>query len=241
MTTIGLAMGSFVGTVALRLPQHADIVKGRSACPICGTRLLARDLVPLASWLVLRGRCRHCHEPIGLFYPAVELAALAIALSSAAAVSGWLVWAGCLFGWALLALALIDLREYLLHDVITLPLLAMGLAVAWCDAPQDFPGHLVGAGLGFAAFALIAARYRHWRGREGLGRGDAKLAGALGAWIGWSGLPSVVLLASLSALAVAALRQAWGARLSAADRIAFGPYLAAAGWIVWLHGPLFFG
>jgi leader peptidase (prepilin peptidase) / N-methyltransferase len=232
-------IGSFVGVVVQRLPQHEDFVLGRSACPACGARLRARDLIPLFSWIWLRGRCRTCHAPIPLFYPAVELGALAVALSAALAFSGWLLWASCLFGWALLALALIDWRDYLLPDGLTLPLLPAGLAVAWFAAPDALLDRLVGAAAGFLVFALVAAAYRRWRGRDGLGRGDAKLLAGLGGWVGASGLPSVILLASLLALAVAFGRRSFGERLSATDPLAFGPYLAAAGWIVWLCGPLF--
>ena len=235
---IALIIGSFVGVVVRRLPDGRDIVFGRSACPACGTRLLARDLVPLASWLWLRGKCRHCRAGIGLFYPAVEVAAVLVALSAATVASGWLLWVSCLFGWTLLALALIDLRAFLLPDALTLPLVPAGLAVAWLMMPDELADRVLGALFGFVAFALVALAYRHWRGREGLGRGDAKLLASLGAWVGWTGLPGVVLLASLMALALALLRRLLGSPWSATDRIAFGPYLAAAGWVIWLHGPL---
>jgi leader peptidase (prepilin peptidase)/N-methyltransferase len=234
-------IGSFVGVVVRRLPQHEDFLFGRSVCPACGARLRARDMVPLVSWLWLRGRCRRCRAPIPLFYPVVELGALAVALSAAVVLSGWMLWVSCAFGWTLLALALIDWRDYLLPDPLTLPLVPAGLLVAWFAAPDELVERLIGVAAGFLVFVLIAAVYRRLRGREGLGHGDAKLLAGLGAWVGVGGLPSVILLASLLALAATFARRLSGIRLAAADPLAFGPYLAAAGWIVWLYGPLFVG
>ncbi|MBV9861970.1 MAG: prepilin peptidase [Alphaproteobacteria bacterium] len=238
LVALGLVMGSFLGVVVRRLPAQADFVFGRSQCPACGARLAARDLVPLASWLALRGRCRHCRARIGLFYPGIELAAVAVALSAATVASGWNLLATCLFGWTLLALALIDWREFLLPDALTLPLIPAGLALAWLDAPETILDRVAGVAAGFSLFWLIAAGYRRWRGRDGLGRGDIKLMAGLGAWVGASGVPSLMLAAALLALAVTLIRRAFGERLTAVDRIPFGPYLAAAAWVVWLCGPL---
>lgn len=241
LAAVAPVIGSFLGVVVQRLPQREDFLFGRSICRACGARLSARDMIPLVSWVWLRGRCRQCRAPIPLFYPAVELGALAVALSAALVFSGWLLWVSCLFGWALLALALIDWRDYRLPDGLTLPLVPAGLLAAWFAAPDELGDRAIGAAAGFLLFVLIAAAYRHMRGREGLGRGDAKLLAGLGAWVGGSGLPTVVLLAALLALAVTFARRAFGDRLAAADPLAFGPYLAAAGWIVWLYGPLALG
>ena len=238
LTMVALVIGSFLGVLVVRLPEEADIVHGRSRCPSCGHPLAPLDLVPLASFLWRRGRCRYCLAKIGTFYPAIELAAVAVALWSASLASGWLLWASCALGWTLLTLALIDLRAHILPDVLTLPLVAAGLVVAWLDQPMLLDLHVLGAMVGYTVFAFIAWLYRSWRGREGLGAGDAKLLAALGAWSGLGALPSIVLIASLTALAVA-LAAALRGRLALSERIAFGPYLGAAGWIVWLYGPLF--
>lgn len=132
----------------------------------------------------------------------------------------------------LAALALYDLRRGRLPDWLTLPLAAAGLLIAWHGGePGDAA---LGAALGFAAFEGLALVYRRLRGREGLGGGDAKLALAAGAWVGWQGLPSVVLLAAAGALAVALARR----RLGAAESVRFGAYLAPAILLVWLIGPL---
>ena len=132
----------------------------------------------------------------------------------------------------LAALALYDLRQGRLPDWLTLPLAAAGLLLAWRSAaPADAA---LGAALGYGVFEGLAFGYRRLRGREGLGGGDAKLALAAGAWVGWQGLPSVVLVAAAGALAVALVRR----RLGAAESVPFGAYLAPAILLVWLAGPL---
>lgn len=234
-------VGSFLGLLAVRLPAGEGVVWGRSLCRRCRHPLAAADLLPLLSWLRTGGRCRHCRGALGWFYPGIELAALGVALWAAAFTSGWILVASCLLGWTLLALAAIDLRALVLPDTLTLPLIPAGLLVAWWIDPGLLPHHLLGAVLGFAAFAGVAWAYARLRGRDGLGLGDAKLLAAAGAWVSWAGLPSVVLLAGIGGLALAlagAVRQ--GAPAADAP-IAFGPWLALGTWLVWLHGPLLIG
>jgi leader peptidase (prepilin peptidase)/N-methyltransferase len=110
--------------------------------------------------------------------------------------------------------------------------------LAWALDPGLVPGHMIGAAVGFATFALIGLAYRHLRGREGLGLGDAKLLAGAGAWLGWQALPGLVLIAAVSALALALAGALAGGRLSATTRVAFGSHLALAFWLVWLLGPL---
>ena len=248
-------IGSFLGTLILRLPTERPVVFDRSRCEACETTLTWRDLVPLFSWLISRGRCRHCGARVGAFYPLIELAALAVALWAVFALPGNLAWAGAGLGWALLALAVIDARHFLLPDVLTLPLIPAGLAATWLLNPAQLPAHLLGAALGFAVFAAIAWAYRRLRGREGLGRGDAKLLAAAGAWVGWAGLPGVVVLAAVGALLTLLCARFFAQRrrfvtgvpdpacpkLSATTAVPFGPFLALGFWITWLYGPLQFG
>jgi leader peptidase (prepilin peptidase) / N-methyltransferase len=231
-------VGSFLGVVIDRLPAGRPLLLGRSTCDACARTLRPQDLVPIVSWLVRRGRCAHCGAALSLFYPAIELAAFAVALSAAWLLTGWLLIVSCVLGWVLLCLAVIDHRHLLLPDALTLPLIPAGLAVAWAIDPALLPDHLAGALAGFAAFALIALVYRRLRGREGLGLGDAKLLAAAGAWLGWQALPGVVLIGAVCALALALARAAAGGTLSATTRIAFGSYLALAFWLVWLFGPV---
>ncbi len=231
-------IGSFLATAALRLPAGKGVVAGRSACPDCGHTLAAIELIPLVSWALARGRCRHCGGRIGAFYPLFELAATGLAAWAAMVVSGWLLWASCVLGWGLLTLAAIDARHMVLPDRLTLPLAAAGLAVAGLLGPDALRGAAIGGCAGFAMFAAIGWGYQRLRGREGLGMGDAKLLGAAGAWVGWVGLPSVVALAAFAALAVALVRGLGGSRPGPDARIPFGPYLCGAAWLVWLHGPV---
>jgi leader peptidase (prepilin peptidase)/N-methyltransferase len=231
-------IGSFLGVIVTRSESPRSILWGRSVCPDCSHRLEPRDLVPILSWLVSGGRCRHCGQSVSPFYPAIELAALAVAAWSTAVASGWLIIASSLLGWLLLALALIDLRSFLLPDFLTLPLLGCGLLVAQAlDSSTTLP-HVLGAAIGFLAIVTIRQVYWILRGREGIGLGDAKLMAAAGAWVSWEGLPSVLLVATLGALTSTLLQHYRRATIRATDRVAFGAFLCVGIWLVWLYGPL---
>lgn len=230
-------VGSFLGVLVLRLPEGRPVALARSACPSCDTVLAPLELVPLLSYAMLRGRCRHCRAPIGRFHPAIELAALLVAALAVAIATGraaglvWL-WAGCVLGWTVLSLACIDLRCLRLPDVLTLPLLLLGLlATGWLD-PDSLADHAAAAAAGYFAFRLLDLAYRRLRGRSGLGAGDAKLLAAAGAWLGSAWLPLLVLLAAMATLLVALL-QGRG-RLNPLLAVPFGPGLAASLWLIWL-------
>ena len=231
-------VGSFLAVLVHRLPAGQPVVLARSHCAHCGVRLGVRDLVPLMSWLFLRGRCRHCGADIGAFYPLIEFAALGIAAWAFAWDPGGRFWPSCLLGWTLVALAVIDWRHFILPDILTLPLIPVGLALAALAAPDQLADHVIGTLAGFAAFVLIAAAYRRLRGHEGLGMGDAKLVAAAGAWVTWNGLASVVLIACVAALAVTAGKSRPGRLPSATERLPVGTYLCLGFWLVWLYGPI---
>ncbi len=226
--------GSLVGVLARRLPDGRPVALDRSRCDSCGAALNGAELVPLLSFLVLRGRCRRCGAPIAPFHWQVELAATAIALLAAL----WDpadAWSDAALGWTLLALSLIDLRCGRLPDVLTLPLIPAGLLLAWWDAPELGTDHAVAAAVGFASFRLLSLLYRRLRGRDGLGGGDAKLLAALGAWVGLAALPGVLVGAAGLGLAYALLLRARGRVVTGATALPFGPCLALAGWVVRLH------
>ncbi|MSO92485.1 MAG: prepilin peptidase [Rhodospirillales bacterium] len=230
-------VGSFLATLAARLPARRETVFARSQCPACARNLAPRDLVPVLSWAMNRGQCRYCAAPIDKSYLLMELAAVGVAVWAVVALEGAYILAGCALGWTLLTLAVIDIRHFTLPDALTVPLLALGLLLA---ALRGWPAFLdagIGAAAGFAVFAAVG--WVHWRlrSREGLGLGDAKLLAAAGAWVAWSGLASVVLVASLAALASAAARILLHGRDTPAP-IAFGPYLGIATWLIVLYGPL---
>ena len=227
-------VGSFLGVLVRRLPEGRPIAWERSRCEDCGAVLGVRDLVPLFSWLAGRGRCRFCKVRLGWFYPGVELAALAIAMIAAIVDSGTDIWLDCALGWWLLALGWIDARHWLLPDALTLPLVIAGLGAALAFDPGGLTDRALGAAIGYLALRLVALLYRKFRGRDGLGEGDAKLLAAAGAWVGASGLPQVVLIAALAGLVAAAGARLAGVRLSATSALPFGPFLALATWLVWL-------
>jgi leader peptidase (prepilin peptidase) / N-methyltransferase len=148
------------------------------------------------------------------------------------------ILASAILGAVLVTLTVVDLESYRLPDILTLPLIAAGIGLCalldW-DAPVM---RLVAAVAGYALLFFVAAVYHRLRGRHGLGLGDAKLFAAAGAWTGLEGLPSVLLVASLAALAAVGLAVATGRDISAQTRIAFGPFLALGFWAVWLYGPM---
>ncbi|MDH2352285.1 A24 family peptidase [Bradyrhizobium sp. SSUT112] len=149
----------------------------------------------------------------------------------------WL-WTTCILGWTLLILSWIDFEHFRLPDSLTFSLLLAGLATQTLLAPEQLPENLVGALLGYAGFRAIAAGYRAFRGREGLGAGDAKLMAAAGAWLGWSALPDVVLLAALFAILTILLGRLNGRTTDRSAAIPFGPFLSAAIWLTYIYGPM---
>lgn len=233
---VALVIGSFLGVVVRRLPAGRAMAMARSECESCGHVLGARELVPLISFVLQRGRCRHCGAAIGWFHPAIELAALAVAMVALCfAPNGGDVWLFAALGWALLAACWIDIAHYRLPDAITLPLLLAGLVVTWWRAPWAIYDHALAAALGYGAFRLLDALYHRLRGRHGLGQGDAKLLAAAGAWAGLAALPMIILVAGLLGLIAAlplALRRGQGGQ----TMIPFGPALALAFYAVMLAG-----
>lgn len=231
-------IGSFLGALAVRLPEGRDIVSARSECPHCGYKLRPLDLVPIVSWLALGGRCRSCRAPIGWYYPAMEVAALVVVLWAALYLEGLLLWVTVCFGWALLALVAMDLRYFLLADAITLPLIAAGfVAGGWLDGQKVWL-HVAGAMVGFLMMVAVARIYRAIRQRDGLGLGDAKLMAAAGAWVGIQSLGTVLLYAVGLALLYAMFARAIGRPIDAVTPIPLGAAIALALWVVWLYGPL---
>jgi leader peptidase (prepilin peptidase)/N-methyltransferase len=236
---LGLIAGSFIGLVSLRLPRGEGVVAGRSRCGGCGRPLPPWRLVPLLSWLAARGRCRDCGARIPIRYPLIEagcgLIGVGAALSqpdlTAAAITA-------LLGWQLLLIAIVDGENFWLPDQLTLPLLASGLAARlWLD-PADWTGPVIGIVAGFGVLWTLAVVYRRVRNREGLGGGDPILLAAGGAWVGWIGLPSVLIWASVGGLSVVAALMLTGRPVSGSDRMPFGVYLALGIALTWLLGPL---
>jgi len=232
---LGLIAGSFIGLVSLRMPRGENFVTGRSRCDACGTRLTPLNLVPVVSYVVRRGRCATCTAPIPRRYPLIELAAAGIGvwagLSQPSALPAVLT---ALLGWQLLLISLIDAEHFWLPDRLTWPLAATGLGAAILLGQPSVADSLIGAVVGFGSLWLLAWVYRQLRGRDGLGGGDPFLFAAGGAWVGWAGLPGVLLWASAAGLSVVAARLLTGGRVSGSDRLPFGPCLAVGIWATWL-------
>ncbi|MFN3912332.1 prepilin peptidase [Hyphomonas sp.] len=231
----GLLIGSGIDAAADRFAREESWIRGRSRCRACDRRLVWFELIPVFSWLAARGRCRTCKAPIGGSAPLTELAGSAIAIAGVLCAPPDTLVLTVLLGWLLLALAAIDLRTYLLPDALNAGVLALGILMDAATHPGDWPLHAAGAVIGYGLLWLVEVMYRRLRGRDGLGRGDAKLLGALGMWVGVTGLAPVLLIASLAGIAAAlsmSIRQS--SALSATTAIAFGPWIALGGFAVWL-------
>jgi leader peptidase (prepilin peptidase)/N-methyltransferase len=227
---LGLIIGSFTATLVIRWPQGRSVLMGRSHCDRCNVQLGARDLIPVASHLIARGKCRACGAAIDPRHLAIELVSAiigAVALSLNPGIAGL---GGALFGWMLIALAALDVEHFWLPDRLTLPLAALGIGLG-LGAIED---RVIGGAAGFAALAGIAYVYKLTRGREGLGGGDPKLFGAIGAWLGWQALPFILLGASGTGLVWALLRHLRGTPIAATDRLPFGALMAIVAFPLWI-------
>jgi len=234
---LGLAIGSFLNVVVWRVPRGASVASPPSACPRCGHRIRARDNIPVLSWLLLRGRCRDCAEPIAARYPLVE-AGTAVLFALVAAIAGptWSLPVLLYLAAISLALALIDLDVHRLPDAIVLPaypVCAALLALAsWNPGGEPSWGALGRAAIGGAGLlALYLAAALVYPG--GMGLGDVKLAGVLGlclAWFGWSVLAvggfAAFLLGGLYAVGLVVARRA-----GRKSGIPFGPWMLAGAWL----------
>ena len=257
-TLLGLIVGSFLNVVILRLPRMMELAWKRecreilelepveeqrlslmfppSRCGSCGAGIKAWQNIPVVSWLLLRGRCAQCQAPVSLQYPLIE-AVTAVISAVCAWRFGWSLQLlpALLLSWALLTLAVIDLRTQLLPDDITLPLLWLGLALSFLPAFAGMHDALIGAMAGYLSLWTVFQLFRVITGKEGMGYGDFKLLAALGAWLGWQALPMIILLSSVVG-AVVGLGMVALRRHGKDIPMAFGPYLAAAGWIALIWG-----
>jgi leader peptidase (prepilin peptidase)/N-methyltransferase len=225
-------LGSFLNVVIHRLPRGESLVHPRSRCPHCGTQIAGYDNIPIVSWLLLRGRCRHCRAPISPRYPAVELIT-ALLFAAVVLVRGFdddLILE-LPFVAALIALAGIDLDHKLLPNKIVYPLAAWGVVAVLIADRDDLVEHLVaGAGAFLFLFVAVLAYPR------GMGMGDVKLAGAMGIYLGAAVIPAFLvafLTGSVVGIAIIA-REGADARKKA---LPFGVFLALGGIVGVLAGP----
>lgn len=232
---LGAIIGSFLATIVSRWPRGASVVTGRSRCDGCGRALGVVDLVPLVGWLVARGKCRTCGARIDPVHPFIEAGAALIGGVCALAFPPLTALLLAVGGWLLLTLAVLDARHLWLPDALTLPLAALGLTLGDWVLPASFESRAIGAAAGAGLLFLLALGYRRLRGREGLGLGDAKLLGAIGAWLGWQALPFVLVIASVTALLWVLALRLRGEKIEAQMRVPLGTFLCIAvvpGWMI---------
>ncbi|UVW29569.1 A24 family peptidase [Massilia sp. H6] len=254
----GLLVGSFLNVVIHRIPrmmqresdnyvaqesgkpaphqERYNLMVPRSSCPHCSHQITALENIPVISWLALRGKCSNCKAPISARYPAVELLTGTLA--------GVLVWtfgsgmaglATLLFLFLLVAMTFIDVDTQLLPDDLTYPLLWAGLLVNLHGTFVPLQDAVIGAAAGYLVLWAVYWLFKLVTGKEGMGYGDFKLLAALGAWLGWAMLPTIILLSSVVG-AVVGISLIVFAKRGRDKPIPFGPYLAAAGLIALLYG-----
>ena len=229
---LGAVIGSFLNVVIHRVPLGESLVSPGSHCPSCGAAVRARDNVPVLSWLLLRGRCRDCGAPISPRYPTVE-ALTAAAFAAVVAARGFDndLWLELPFVACLIALAGIDLDHQLLPNKIVYPMAIYGVAATALVESGDLAEHLIAGAGAFLFLLLVVLAYP-----RGMGMGDVKLGGAMGAFLGLSILPALLaafLTGTVFGLAVIA-REGAQARKKA---VPFGIFLAIGGLVGVLAGP----
>ena len=206
-----------------------------SCCQDSRIHFVLSDLVPLLPWIMSRGRCRYCGTKVPAVVPIVEVATIGIVTATIVLVQkDALAFAGCVLGWLVALLVVADLRHQLLPDRLTAALLASGLLASLFLPPPDFLGALAGAAIGSGSFFALRALYLRFRGIEGLGLGDVKLMAGLGAWLGPTWLPLLVLISAMAGLTVVFLHS-WrnGVMVSGSSPVAFGAYLCGAALLLW--------
>ena len=254
---VALAIGSFLNVVIYRLPlilerkaqaesrgvlrisalteTRFDLVFPRSHCPDCNGVISPRHNIPVISWFILRGKCFMCAGKIPLRYPIIESITCLLAILTVS-IWGYSISALLYFVFlaSLMALLIIDARTTLLPDQITLPLVWLGLLASYQSInTNDFPSpmsSLLGAIIGYGSLWLINHGFRLVRGQNGMGNGDFKLTAALGAWLGWQALPTVILISSILGLGYALFKIRLG-QLSTEEAIPFGPFLSVGGCV----------
>ena len=256
---IGILVGSFLNLVIYRLPImmqsewryecetflqlpvthqsiHFNLALPASHCPHCKTAIKAYDNIPLLSFCLLAGKCRHCQSPISIRYPLIELFT-----GLCSAVIAWrfgfsitLLFA-LLLTWCLIAQSFIDIDHQLLADSITLPMTWLGLLLSVFSLFTNSHDSIIGAVAGYLSLWTVYQLFKLATGKQGMGYGDFKLLAMLGAWLGWQYLPLIIFLSSMVG-AVIGVGMVLSKHRKLNQTIPFGPYLAAAGWLALIWG-----
>jgi len=231
---LGLVIGSFLNVCIVRLPANQSVVRPRSRCPRCGSQLTWYENVPVVSWLMLRGKCRSCAEPISPLYPLVELAT--------GFLWAWMVWRfgptllalkGALFTTILLGIAMTDAREYLIPDEFSVGGMVLGLLFAAIGGSAALLHGIVGAAAGFTLLWIVGKGGTWLFKEEAMGGGDIKMMAMVGAFVGWQGVLLTVFLGALAGTIIFL-----PLKLSGRDKLVpFGVFLAIGAAITYLVGP----
>jgi leader peptidase (prepilin peptidase)/N-methyltransferase len=259
---LGLSFGSFLNVVAYRLPLMMErdwklechefleleapkfenkllslsLSAPASACPNCGHKIRFWENIPVISYIFLKAKCSSCATTISIQYPIVELltgmASIVVAYTFGPSLQ---TVAGLIFTWVLIALTLIDLKKQLLPDDITLPLLWSGILISFYDLFTNLNDSVIGAIAGYLILWSVYQLFKLLTKKEGMGFGDFKLLAALGAWLGYSYLPQIILVSSVVGSVIGITMIVVG-KNEQQQPIPFGPYLAVAGWIALLWG-----
>jgi len=233
----GLVLGSFLNVCIYRVPLKKSIVYPPSNCPRCNAKIRFYDNIPVISYVLLRGKCRQCKEPISIRYPVVEgitgLLSLALFYKFGVSPQYFLFLA---FSASLVVITFIDLQHKIIPDVISLP----GILVGLCFSVLGFTGvqwheSLLGMLAGGGCLFLVGLLFEWITGKEGMGGGDVKLLAMIGAWMGWRGLPYIVLISSLTGALVGGLSLI-AARKGMRTKIPFGPFLSIGALVQFFFG-----
>lgn len=243
--TLGLIFGSFISMLSWRLPRIQDLESaqqfekislGGSKCPHCDAGLPWYRLIPVVSWALSLGRCHHCHQSISPRYPLIEISSMLLVFLAlyqfgftinALIASGFFLW--------LLTITVIDLEHQLILDNLSIPLIWLGLIVNTYGVFESAENAILGAVFGYLSLWTVYQLHKWITKKHGMGFGDFKLLAALGAWLGVYALPQIIMLAASSGVLVALLLMLAG-KHQWQSKIAFGPFLAAAGVVTMIMG-----
>ncbi len=253
---IGLIVGSFINVVIYRLPKMIEtewkqqqgieknpnikfnLITPRSQCIFCKHNIHPFENIPVLSYLILNGRCSKCKHKISIRYPLIEFIS---GLSTAACFVhfgfSFIALAASIFILSLIALAMIDWDTYLLPDIITMPLLWLGLLFNLNGYFVDIYSAVIGAVFGYLILWSIYWIFKLLTHKEGMGYGDFKLLAAVGAWLGYQALPEIVLISSLMALVIGFGMMRYG-KLNKNTPIPFGPFISIVAIMTTFYWPL---
>ncbi|PCI65112.1 MAG: prepilin peptidase [Gammaproteobacteria bacterium] len=217
-------------------PKNFNMVVPRSACPKCDHKISGLENIPIISYLFLRGKCKGCQTPISLRYPFIELlTGICFAIMAQNFLFGWPLAIALIVTAYFIALSFIDIDHQILPDTMTLPLVWLGLFVAYFNLYIPLEASLIGAIVGYLSLWSVYWLFKIITGKEGMGYGDFKLLAVIGAFMGWEKvLLTIVLSAGVGAILGGLLLLIQGKGKE--TKIPFGPYLAVAGWISWVWG-----